>query len=336
MHIWSSIARLFQRRSLQLAPLTLAYAGPDSRELQQVDLFPAEPVSPAHASASSSRSVDGTAGEVGAPPPPPLLIFIHGGAWRSGDKSDHYSMARYLSKRGVSVALVNYRLSTATGGQVLHPAHAQDAFRAVEFLLVEDPKHPPEEWRKTFDASRTVLVGHSVGAHMVAAMSLNAGSKSTTSEADAVAPMPSLGRQARRRIRAWVGVSGIYSIISMLRAYPDYISFVEQAFGNGAQKGDAKRYLPASLESWTLAMPGTYAAPTHNAPKVHLLHSREDELLSVGQTTEAAEHLKRLLETRGGSVTVDLDSYKGTHDGSLQTEAYFETLLSILKQEHIL
>ncbi|PWN42345.1 alpha/beta-hydrolase [Ceraceosorus guamensis] len=336
MGIWSRIASLFQRRSLELAPLTLAYAGPDSRELQQVDLFPAERVRSARA--SSSRSVDGAAGEEGAPPPPPpLLIFIHGGAWRSGDKSDHYSMARHLSKRGVSVALVNYRLSTATGGQVLHPAHAHDAFRAVEFLLVEDPKHPPEEWRKTFDASRTVLVGHSVGAHMVAAMSLNAASKSTTSEADAVAPMPSLGRQARGRIRAWVGVSGIYSIISMLRAYPEYISFVEQAFGNGAQKGDAaERYLPASLESWTLAMPGTYAAPAHNAPKVHLLHSREDELLSVGQTTEAAEHLQRLLETQGGSVTVDLDSYKGTHDGSLQTEAYFETLLSILKQEHIL
>lgn len=40
----------------------------------------------------------------------PLLVFIHGGAWRSEDKQDHASLADQLVQRGrFAVAVPNYR-----------------------------------------------------------------------------------------------------------------------------------------------------------------------------------------------------------------------------------
>lgn len=39
----------------------------------------------------------------------PLILFIHGGAWRTEDKSDYQDLALDMSKLGVSTASVNYR-----------------------------------------------------------------------------------------------------------------------------------------------------------------------------------------------------------------------------------
>lgn len=39
----------------------------------------------------------------------PLIVFIHGGAWRSEDKSDYKQMCEDFCKAGFTVASVNYR-----------------------------------------------------------------------------------------------------------------------------------------------------------------------------------------------------------------------------------
>lgn len=39
----------------------------------------------------------------------PLITLIHGGAWRSEDKSDYKDLALGFTKLGYSVASVNYR-----------------------------------------------------------------------------------------------------------------------------------------------------------------------------------------------------------------------------------
>jgi arylformamidase len=44
----------------------------------------------------------------------PLLVFIHGGYWRSLDKSDFAWIAPAFGNHGVSVALLNYGLAPAT------------------------------------------------------------------------------------------------------------------------------------------------------------------------------------------------------------------------------
>jgi arylformamidase len=89
----------------------------------------------------------------------PLLVFIHGGYWRSLDKSDFSWLAPPFVNHGVAVALVNYGLAPKTPiedivRQVLH-AHAW-LYRNGD--------------RLGFDPTRIYTSGHSAGAHLTAMM----------------------------------------------------------------------------------------------------------------------------------------------------------------------
>jgi acetyl esterase/lipase len=88
--------------------------------------------------------------------PRPLLVFIHGGGWTKGDKSDRFAGApdkRDLLAKGVSVASINYRLTPAAP----LPAPVHDAARAIQFL-----RWRARDWN--IDGERICLVGGSAGA----------------------------------------------------------------------------------------------------------------------------------------------------------------------------
>lgn len=76
--------------------------------------------------------------------PTPLLIFIHGGGWHGGDKTDlPAKLLDFMLMHGVSVASINYRFTS----MALLPAPVHDASRAVQFLRSKaaewklDPQH---------------------------------------------------------------------------------------------------------------------------------------------------------------------------------------------------
>lgn len=76
--------------------------------------------------------------------PTPLLIFIHGGGWHGGEKTDlPLKLLNFMRDHGVSVASLNYRFTS----MALLPAPVHDAARAVQFLRSRaaewrlDPKH---------------------------------------------------------------------------------------------------------------------------------------------------------------------------------------------------
>lgn len=60
----------------------------------------------------------------------PVLVFIHGGAWVSGDRRLYTSVGRVFAKNGVGTAVISYRLSPA----VQHPAHIEDCARAFAWV----------------------------------------------------------------------------------------------------------------------------------------------------------------------------------------------------------
>ena len=55
--------------------------------------------------------------------PRPLIVFCHGGAWRSGDKSEFREtlMPRLAERTGLACAAVNYRLSAKTPADRVEP-----------------------------------------------------------------------------------------------------------------------------------------------------------------------------------------------------------------------
>ena len=87
----------------------------------------------------------------------PLLVFIHGGWWRSLDKSDFSFIAPAYARAGVNVALLNYTLAPhATLADI-----TLQQLRALAWLYRNADKYD-------FDPRRIVVSGHSAGAHLSA------------------------------------------------------------------------------------------------------------------------------------------------------------------------
>jgi kynurenine formamidase len=189
---------------------------------------------------------------------PPLLIYIHGGAWVSGDKRQYSDLGAALSRHGVMVAIINYRLSG--DGGVRHPAHAQDAAAAVAWLRRNAAD-------LGFDKSRMFIAGHSAGAHIAALLAYD------PSLLAAVGERPDI-------IRGYIGLEGIYDLPELVRRFPSYrVDFLQVAFGSDET-------------TWRGASP-QHMAMTHRRPWL-LIHSQNDELVDV----EQSRRFKAALESK--------------------------------------
>lgn len=89
----------------------------------------------------------------------PLMVFIHGGWWRSLDKSEFSFIARAYTRAGISVALPNYSLAPKA---------------SIEEIVLQNLKALAWLYRHAeqydFDRNRIVVAGHSAGAHLSAMM----------------------------------------------------------------------------------------------------------------------------------------------------------------------
>ncbi len=93
--------------------------------------------------------------------PVPVVVWVHGGAWRAGDKRDPgvEEKVALANSLGAALVAVNYRLSTPGSG-VLWPDHGNDVVAALAWLREVGPEHG-------LDPERVALIGHSAGAHLV-------------------------------------------------------------------------------------------------------------------------------------------------------------------------
>jgi len=91
----------------------------------------------------------------------PVIFFVHGGAWRHGDKSSFlgfYGMlASSWARHGIGVVVPNYRLSPG----VSHPEHIKDVARAFAWTHRNISKYGGR-------ADEVFVSGHSAGGHLVA------------------------------------------------------------------------------------------------------------------------------------------------------------------------
>ncbi|MFH1497025.1 MAG: alpha/beta hydrolase [Verrucomicrobiota bacterium] len=116
----------------------IAYA-PDAHRLQTYDLHLPTP------------APDGR--------PAPLVVWIHGGAWKVGDKN--WNNVKYLVAHGYALASIDYRLS----GDAPFPAQIRDCNLALDHLLTHAPTHG-------IDPARVFLGGASAGGHLALLLGL--------------------------------------------------------------------------------------------------------------------------------------------------------------------
>lgn len=92
--------------------------------------------------------------------PGPILVMVHGGAFRMGDKSD-LPVWPELPDAGIAVVRVNYRLS----GSAKWPAQGEDCLAAIVHLQREGAA-------LGLDPARIVLMGQSAGAFLAVSTAL--------------------------------------------------------------------------------------------------------------------------------------------------------------------
>ena len=91
----------------------------------------------------------------------PVLMWVHGGGWRRGDKSNGMKQkVAWAESLGAALVSVNYRLTTPDSG-VQWPDHGQDVAAAVAWVQQNGPA-------QGLDPTQLTLIGHSAGAHLVA------------------------------------------------------------------------------------------------------------------------------------------------------------------------
>jgi arylformamidase len=86
-------------------------------------------------------------------------MFIHGGYWRSLDKSDFSFLAPALVDAGISLAVVNYDLCPKVRIEEI----VQQLLRASRWLWLHAEEHG-------MDQDRLYVGGHSAGGHLAAMM----------------------------------------------------------------------------------------------------------------------------------------------------------------------
>ncbi len=94
--------------------------------------------------------------------PKAVLLFIHGGSWRSGKKSLYTFFGKRLARKGIVGVVMNYRLSPLTN----YEGMAMDAASAVKWIK-----------QNIFiyggDSSKIFVSGHSAGGQMAALIATN-------------------------------------------------------------------------------------------------------------------------------------------------------------------
>ena len=87
----------------------------------------------------------------------PAVLMVHGGGWRSGDRSHNNTLARQLAAKGFVTATADYRLST----QSLYPAAVLDVKTAIRWLRANAETYG-------IDTAKIAILGFSAGGQLAA------------------------------------------------------------------------------------------------------------------------------------------------------------------------
>jgi acetyl esterase/lipase len=93
----------------------------------------------------------------------PVVVFVHGGGWNAGYRSEFVPMALRLAQRGYAAATISYRLA----GEAGYPAAVNDARASVRWVRSHAPRYG-------IDPQRIVLSGGSAGAQIASLAALTA------------------------------------------------------------------------------------------------------------------------------------------------------------------
>ena len=129
--------------------------------------------------------------------PAPVVVWVHGGAWRSGSKND-VPVKRWV-EQGFAIASVDYRLSP----EAPFPAQVHDIKAAIRFLQSKSAE-------LRIDPQKVVTAGSSAGGHLAALVGVSNG----VAELEGDIGVPAATPARVGAIVSFFGASNLESILS--------------------------------------------------------------------------------------------------------------------------
>ncbi|MEB3186738.1 MAG: alpha/beta hydrolase, partial [bacterium] len=100
----------------------------------------------------------------------PVVVYVHGGGWRMGDKAHQMvDKPAYFNAQGYVFVSINYRLADPAlpvGKRPMHPDQVRDVASSLGWVRSNIARYGG-------DPSRIALIGHSAGAHLAALVASN-------------------------------------------------------------------------------------------------------------------------------------------------------------------
>ena len=194
----------------------------------------------------------------------PVVVWIHGGAWTGGDKTDGGSGV-FLAQRGYAVACINYRM----GRGVAFPDQLHDCKAAVRWLRAHAAQYH-------LDPDHIGAWGVSAGAHLAALVGVTGGDPALEG-AEGNGTFSS-------RVQAVCDWYGPVELVTPLENDPKILGPCIVNLLGGPKTATKERAIQAS--------PITYI--TTNAPPFLIMHGAKDHTVPVAQAETFAEAFKKV------------------------------------------
>jgi acetyl esterase/lipase len=190
----------------------------------------------------------------------PLIVWVHGGAWRGGSKSEMPLLP--LVEEGFAIASIDYRLSTVAP----FPAQVQDIKAAIRFLRAKSSEYH-------CDPTRVAIAGASAGGHLAALVGVTNGNAELEGDAG------DFTRQSSKvqAIVSFYGASNLQTILAQSTPFGlnMRVPALQLLFGGQpAEKPELAR----------LASPVAHV--DGNSPPLLLFHGDQDPQMPVNQSLE--------------------------------------------------
>jgi acetyl esterase/lipase len=188
--------------------------------------------------------------------PGPVIIWIHGGGWVGSDKSEN-QVPVFLSRRGLLVASINYRLSN----EAIFPAAIEDCKCAIRFVRANAGKYDG-------DPAKIGLVGSSAGAHL----SLLAGMADDSAGLEGSGGLPNVSS----RVQAVASLKGVSDFTVGHKAFQHGLGIGPSRFLGGSMEQQPENYKRASPLHWL----------SKDDPPILLLHGDDDTVVPYDQAVK--------------------------------------------------